>query len=332
MGNLSNPAKNTGMERRIRGGLTLAALCAAGMASAQLSGEINFSGISGHGPSHWLTQGHADRAQVVYESGPWRLVGSEFFYPFCDFNQLDETTLSHQAGPVRLRFGRFIPAVMQSSWYDQWDSGFVFIPDLERRFYFGRQTFWLTALGADAEYSNAGTTVTLGGVDESNPADQAAPKSLRRLNGRVQTLVKDVVVGAGFFIDPSQAKTGERIFDLDFRTGWSHFVFRGAAMVSMKEGDRFQGLFLDLSHRPQGQDWLTLVARYEVTNENSKAGMGPYGPLPAIHQELHAFTFGAKIMLPSEWFLTVNYRTGTQQPPMGYQNGWVFGLNRTFRF
>ncbi|MFX8875807.1 hypothetical protein ABTM97_19770, partial [Acinetobacter baumannii] len=80
--------------------------------------------------------------------------------------------------------------------------------------YFNRQTFWLTALGADATYRNGVTTFTLGGVDNQNPADQAAPKSLRRLNARAQTMIKDVVVGAGMYIDPSQP-TGEKIFDLD---------------------------------------------------------------------------------------------------------------------
>lgn len=322
-----------GVGGKIRLGGVLGCCLATAISTAQLSGEFNFSGVSGHGPSHWLTQGHADRAQISYDSGPWRLVVSEFFYPFCDFNQLDETTLSHQAGPVRLRVGRFIPAVVQSNWYDQWDTGFVFIPDLERHFYFNRVTFWLTSVGADVQFRQGATTVTLGGVDNSNPADQAAPKSLRRLNGRVQTYIQGVVIGTGFFIDPSNLDNGERIFDLDFRTGWDHWTLRGAAMTSMADGNRFQGVFLDLGHRIPGQDWLTLVARYEVTNENSGAGLNPYGrPVPAIHEELHAYTFGAKVQLPSEWFLTVNFRTGTQTPPMGYQNGWCFGLNRTFRF
>ena len=299
---------------------------------AQLAGEFNFSAVSGRGPSHWLNQGHVSRLQVSYDSGPWRLVGSEFFYPFCDFNQLDETTLTYQAGPWRARAGRFIPVVGSSGWYDQWDTGYVFLPEIEHRYYFNRQTFWLTSLGADVEYRTGPTSITIGGVDSGNPADQAAPKSLRRLNARVQTMVKGVVVGAGAFIDPSEP-AGEKIFDIDFRAGWDHWTIRGAVMASTFDSDRYQGAFVDFAHRPPGQDWLTLIGRYEVSNENSKAGPSPFGfPQPAIHRELHAFTFGSKVQLGSEWFLSVNYRTGTQRPPMGYQNGWVFGLNRTFRF
>ena len=289
----------------------------------EVRGEVQYSWIAGRKNGKSIAQNHAGRAWLQIEKGPWELTGAYFFYPLCDFNQFDETTLAFRDKNFRFRAGRFLPKISQSNWYDQWNSGFVFLPDIEHWIYFGELSLWQTSPGAEAEFSLKNATVTLTALDDDGFAhNYLAPRRFDRQAVRIETFQRNWVLGGAIYGNASHAQDGQHLGGFDFRTSGNHWVLRGETLMGNKYDAYYRGFFTDLSVRPPGQDKLTLLARYDT----SRFEFGG-----KVHRQA-GITLGAKYDLPQNWVASINFIRGNFRAPMGYQNGFVFGIQKTLVF
>lgn len=289
-----------------------------------VSGEVQYSWISGRKQDSQKVQGDAGHGLLRLDKGPWELTGSYFFYPLCDFNEFGETTLAYRSpSGVAVRAGRFVPKISQSTWYDQWNSGFVFLPDVEYWTYFDELSLWRTTPGAEVTIPLANSSLTLTAMDDDcYDHNYLVPRRFNRQSARFETLVGKVVLGAAAYQNAAHFKDGQHLEAADFRTSGNHWVLRGQAMIANKYDVYYRGFFTDLAVRPPGQDKLTLLARYETSR---------FEFMNHIYRE-YGLTLGGKYTLPKQWVLSVNFITGSFTPQMNFERGWVFGLQKTIAF
>jgi hypothetical protein len=292
-------------------------------APVEVHGEVEAGYVLGRYEGETVGKNHFDRVLVNAESGSFSVQASYFFYPFCDFNMVEESYLAYEQPKFKFRFGRLREEVGQSNWYDDWDSGLIFLAEPQHHAYFGTYSPWLTEPGADCKINLGTGSLTVGAGESRTSNNLLAPSRFDHLTSRLQTEIHGVVAGLGAYVDSSNPSYGNQLYAADVRYGKDRWLFRAQADYSHSQtGEVFNGFFVDAFYRPPAQDKLTLVARFQTFEDYEPEGASrPTGE-----------TIGAKYVLPADFVLDVNYNQGNFPWSMGFSQGWLFQLQKTYRF
>lgn len=286
-------------------------------------GEVQYTWLAGRREGRFLTQGNGGRVLISTEKGLWEATASYLFDNLYRVNQFDETNIAYRSDSNRIRIGRFLPKIGQSNWYDQWNSGFVFLPDVENWIYFGELSLWQTTPGAEIEIGLQSTKITLTALDNGGyKRNDVMPRRFDRQAMRIETYQHNLILGVSAYTNLAKLKDAPNLVGADFRTSGNHWVLRGEAMMGNRLDYYYRGFFVDLALRPPGQEKLTLLARYDTAR---------FEYPPNVYKEW-GITLGAKYVLPGNWSLSVNYIHGSFMPAMGFETGWALGLSKTIAF
>jgi hypothetical protein len=187
---------------------TLGLVCGVfGMAHAetellQFSGEIQAAAMAGGKNDHTVAQGEFARALGTVTYGPWEANVAYLWYPLESYGSMDATNLSYRFNNNRLRAGRILPVLGQSSWSDQWNTGFVLLPEVEEWIYFGELSIWQTSPAVEFQTMQGNATFTLTRLqNDAYDTNQIMPVRLDSQAFRAQTYYKKMVLGAGYWTD-----------------------------------------------------------------------------------------------------------------------------------
>lgn len=253
----------------------------------------------------------------------FKLVGSYWWYPSWDLKETDEAWIGYEGDRASFKVGRFMVPFGQSDWYSQWYSGFVQGSFIEDHSYSGPWfPFERTSVGVQADVTLGDShTLHLAGVDKDIQQDHLAPKRLDRAVARIEGYRSGITYGASAYVDTKTLGKDQRILALDARWTGPQWMVRGEILRADNDSQKVDGYFVDLTYRPKGWTDVTLVARNQAIRAE---GVGGY--------RLQNTILGAKVRLPLETTLAVNYAFGPDMNRQGVGAGWCFGLYRTFRY
>lgn len=302
--------------------LSLALLGASAYGQLSVTGELQLSAIIAKKNDKTNVFGQIHRAALDATYHKFEGEASYFWYPVCGFDRLDSFHIAyHATDNLRVRAGRFRPIVGQSGWYDQWNIGFLDIPDIEHWTYFGETDLWQCVAGVEAQGSFGNNITTITAFEpKSQTNNKVFAAKLNRIGLRTQSYVGGWVLGLGGIID-SKLNGGPQMGLVDFRTAGSHWTLRGEAAIGNQYDSHYKGFFLEGTVRPSGQDKLTLLGRLEKSAFDYN---GPY--------KFDLVTLGAKATLLPNTTFSLNFRNGSLKSPAGTQGQWSLGIQRTYTF
>jgi len=292
-----------------------------------LADDVQFGGyveqfyVSGRLVGKIKTEDRFTRVNGSAEWKNWRLALSYWAYEFCGWRDLDETTIQYQSGRVSTKFGRFIPAIAQANWDDQWYSGFVYLPLAESQVYSGRRLLERTSPGAQVDIELPKGTLQVALIDADPQIRRPLPRSLDRASIRYQTTIGGVLTGVSSFGDSAVAGKTEQLRAIDFRYSKPQWITRGAVSSYQSKDQKIAAYFVDVYHRPKGWNDVTLLLRTEGASTKG-----------VTKKEEYLITLGLKVKLPQEFLLNANYTFGAGSDRLTLGGGFAFGLIKNIRF
>jgi hypothetical protein len=258
------------------------------------------------------------RVLVQAESGAWKATAAQWYYPFCRWDDLDETNLQYQSGKNTFKIGRFLPSLGQTNWDDQWYSGFVHLPLVESNVYNGRRLLERTSAGIQWEYRNNNDTLTISGIGKTAQSNNVFSNQIKRYTAHWQRFDNRSIYGLSILTDLDRREREEQMIVLDYRYTIPQWIFRGEYVNYSSQTDSSEGGFFDIYHRPKGWTDVTLVGRYE--SFASQKGRNSY------------ITPGVKIRTPYETTLSINYMSSPNINSTILGGGWALSINKTINF
>ncbi len=276
---------------------------------------------AGLGDEH-KTRDRYSRWQGDLTWGNWNLRATYWYYPFCDWEEIDETTISYEEGPLRFRYGRFLLPVGQTTWDESWYSGFVFLPLNEFNAYGGWLRRERTGIGADASFTFGNQSLQASLTSRDHEQDRLAASRLDRASLRYTWYDDGLTLGASAFADTGSLGTQEQMLILDARYSVPNWIFRGEVLGYLSDSQKTTSFYLDAYYRPAGWSDVTFVSRFERRQNETSGGQ----------EDLEQWILGAKARLPWDVQFVVNYAGGPDLNRVHLGGGWSFSLMKTLRF
>ncbi len=287
----------------------------------KVSGFIEQLTINGRFGAQIKTRDRFTRYGAIVEFGKWELKGSSWVYGFCGWTDLDESHIAFKDEKFSWKLGRFIPAIGQANWDDQWYSGFNFLPLTQSSNYAGRKLSERTSAGTEVAYDIGSHSIKASLTSSNFDANKFFPTNLDRANVRWTWFKDGLILGASAFMDVSKLGKNEQMLATDARLTFGHWIFRAEYRNYLSPTRKAQGFYVDGTYRFPGAANLSLVARAEAMKSQGI----PTG-------SVIGWTVGAKARLPFDFLLFVNYSFGPDMNRIFLGQGWSLALNRTFRF
>lgn len=284
----------------------------------RLSGSFEQFFVSGKFFGDRVTRQRLTRTRVEANHGNFGLVGTYWQYPSCGFDDLDETHFNFQSRNFSAKAGKFLPPIGQTNWDDQWYSGFVFLPLVETATYGSGKILFRTVAGVQADVPSSAGTFQFSAFNSDQDARTINMSKLDRFTVRGQTTFKNAIFGVTRLSSPTSAGQGAQAWVTDIRWSVPQWIVKGEYMDYRQAGSDVRGFFFDAFHRPKGWSDVTLMSRVERLRD--KTG------------QTSAWTVGAKIRLPEEFFFNANYTAGPNQNSLMLGGGWSLGLFKIVNF
>lgn len=299
----------------------LSATATAQVAPIHTEGTVEQFFTNGRNFGENTTRDAFTRAQLAFDSGNWRLTGTYWYFPSYGWYDLDETTLEYSDSHQRARIGRFIPPIGLANWDEQWYSGFVYQPNIEAYIFTNRWLTLRTSPGLDYETHWGNDQIRIAWFGSDANYRRLFAKNLDRAAVRYQTNYRGLIAGLTYESDLSDNGKDEHLKALDLQWTAPHWILRGEVLGYSSDYGNVNGYFVDVSHRPQGWQDVTLLLRLEdfhATGANARRAQ--------------LVTPGVKVRLPFDIGLDVNYNEGPGMRSTPWGGGWALALYRTFRF
>ena len=278
--------------------------------------------VGGRRGGEFVVRDRLTRASFSAETGAWRFNASHFYYGFCKFQEVDATNLEYSSGSLRLRAGRFLVPIGQTSWDEQWYSGHVFLNQVELSRYGGFAFMWHTSVGVDATLYCGRQTLQFSAVSSDQLKNRLVASKLDRGTVRIQHYENGVVYGLSALFNLDGIAQDERMLLVDVRWSVPQWGARAELVGFSKDGEKSNGYFVELYHRPKGWTDVTLVGRHEKF-ESTKSG-------PT--RTMEANNLGVKLRGLFDTQLFVNYTFGPSMNNLYLGGGWAIQVNKTIRF
>lgn len=300
----------------------------AGLAWAQTGPDVHLRGefeqffsSSGFGDSI-KSRDRFSRLSLAATSGKWELFGSYWYYPHCLWYEMDESGLTYREGDFQATIGRIRVPVGNSTWYDDWYTGFVLVPLAHYTRYQDRYLLERTSVGMEAEDTFGPNTFKLAVTSADSEVNHLIPEKLDRLSGGWWWYGDGLTLGASGYFDTAEWGKQEQLLAADFRYTLPHFTFRGERIWYRGHDQNQDAWFVEASHRPAGWTDLTLVGRFEAAN-GKQAGNGYH---------LQSWTLGARLRLPYNVTAQANYTGGPDMNRIFFGGNWALGIYTVIQF
>lgn len=294
----------------------------AGARPPEFSGEIEQFFVSGGFGDSPKTRDRFTRFTGTADWGNLQVRASRWYYPFCNWFDLDESFLAYDAQSFKVTAGRFIIPFGQAEWSDQWYSGIVFLPLIEFMTYDNVRFLERTSSGVKLE-SNLGAHSLKMSFTNSDPQYQKMmPERLDRAALRWTYFNKGFTFGASYFGDAKNIGRDVQMVSADVRWSAPQWIVRAEALAYQSQLSKADGFYIDLYHRPKGWSDVTFVSRFE--RMHMKSELSQY--------TLETTTLGAKVRLPLDFSGSANYTLGPDMNRVFLGGNWSFQLSRSFRF
>jgi hypothetical protein len=283
-----------------------------------ITGSIQQAFTSGRLGGNLKTDERFRRTQIQVEKGNYKLIATEWDYPFCGWRELDQAGLFFESGPTQAQAGRFLLPFNLVTWDAQWYSAFNFVPLIEFNFFDGRRMFERTVSGTRASHTSGNLSYDFAAFGSRNDVDKLAPVRYDRAFFKVNHYNAGLNVGLSHVQDAFSATSRQSIHGVYANYTIPHWTIRGSALTASESSFRTDGYFVDLSHRAKNWTDLTLAARMEKFNRG----------LTSQQQ----WVLAAKIELKSDTVFNINYSGGPDMNRVTLGGGFSLHLQKTFKF
>lgn len=290
-------------------------------AQGRFSGELEtfFSAMKFKGP--FIGRERGTRLLGVYDTGAWSFQLSYFLYPLCEYREIGESGVTYRAGSLAIRAGRFLPAIGQSEWYQQWHSGFIIVPQIEYTTFDGVPNRTRPVNGIDADYVFGKFRAQAGVHCKDLEEERLLASNLEQSFVRLQGYEGNVVAGVSYWADTKTFGSNRRNVTLDVRWTIPNLNLRGEYSWNHSATNKVHGGFIEAHYRLPGSEDVTLLGRQEFVT--AKPGRTT-GTLISV--------VGVKYRLPFDVFLAANYTFGPDMNRLFRGGGWSFLVYRSYRF